>query len=142
MLNDNCPMVNIPDAPRQAVATASLEPKVLRGIRSFQRHLSTVQTPEISRIILYGSYARGDFWEESDVDLAVVFAGEAGNAEERMRLIVLLAAPAAKVLDEMPVLIAPMAMWESDLNQPEARVNPAYYRNVVAEGVQIDNLIA
>lgn len=42
----------------------------------------------------------------------------------------------------MPVLIAPMAMWESDLNHPEDRANPAYYRNVVAEGVPIDALIA
>ena len=135
-------MVKTPDDPPQAGATTSIERPVLQGIRSFQRHLSTVQTPTVSRIILYGSYARGDYWEESDVDLAVVFAGEAANAEERMRLILLLSAPAAKVLDEMPVLISPMAMWESDLNHPEDRVNPAYYRNVIAEGLPIDDLTA
>ena len=141
-LNDNCLMVKTPDDPPQAVASRSIERPVLQGIRSFQRHLATVQTPTVSRIILYGSYARGDYWEESDVDLAVVFTGQAANAEERMRLILLLSAPAAKVRDEMPVLISPMAMWESDLKHPEDRVNPAYYRNVVAEGLPIDNLTA
>ena len=83
-LNDHRAMVSTLGDPRQAVATANVEPQVLQGIRSLQRHLSAVQTPKVSRIMLYGSYARGDYWEESDVDLAVVFAGEAADAEERM----------------------------------------------------------
>ena len=94
-------------------------------------------TPAISRVVLYGSHARGDFWDESDVDLAVVFSGEAPEPAERMRLSLLLATTASRVLEEMPILISPMPIWESDLSHPDAMANPAYYRNVLADGVVI-----
>ena len=39
----------------------------------------------LARVVLYGSYARGDFHEESDVDLLVVLNDEAVNGWEESK---------------------------------------------------------
>ncbi len=42
----------------------------------FARHLKAKYGGRIERVILFGSVARGDYREESDVDLLVVTAGD------------------------------------------------------------------
>ena len=44
----------------------TIDPRVHRGIAAFLEWLPTIDLPPVSRIILYGSHARGDFHEESD----------------------------------------------------------------------------
>ena len=47
------------------------------GLRAYVRNLAAMNPPAagpISRLIVYGSYARGDASEESDVDVALVLA--------------------------------------------------------------------
>jgi predicted nucleotidyltransferase len=42
------------------------------ALADFQRHLLELFPNDIQQIVLYGSYARGDWREESDVDVLVV----------------------------------------------------------------------
>ena len=45
------------------------------AVRLFFSHLDTTSLPPMSRAILYGSRARGDHRDDSDVDIMLVFAG-------------------------------------------------------------------
>ena len=59
----------------------SLPPRVEAAIRSFVARLKGVY-PD-ARAYLYGSFARGDWLEDSDVDVVVVSGGLKGNVAER-----------------------------------------------------------
>jgi hypothetical protein len=64
------PVVNLkPRGQRQQVR---LPRPVQRTLNEFQRRALALFPAEISRIILYGSYARGDAGPDSDVDVMVV----------------------------------------------------------------------
>ena len=60
----------------------SLPLKVEDAIRSFLQRLKEVH-PD-ARIYLYGSFARGDWLEDSDVDMVVVSQGFTEGLVERM----------------------------------------------------------
>jgi len=61
-------------------ALDELPPRVQEALVAFQQALLTVFPGQIRRVILYGSYARGDAAPDSDVDVMVVVAWE----EERL----------------------------------------------------------
>jgi len=42
----------------------------------FKQAMQTLYGDRLLKVILYGSYARGDFHEESDVDFLIVLRGE------------------------------------------------------------------
>ena len=46
-----------------------------KAVRLFFSHLDTASLPPLSRAILYGSRARGDHRDDSDVDIVLVFTG-------------------------------------------------------------------
>jgi hypothetical protein len=59
--------------PRQTKPRSHRLPRpVLRTLDNFQRRALELFPNEISRIILYGSYARGEATPDSDVDVMVV----------------------------------------------------------------------
>ncbi|NOZ76875.1 MAG: nucleotidyltransferase domain-containing protein [Euryarchaeota archaeon] len=54
-------------------------PKIDRrkeALEEFVKRAKDEHGPKIEKIILFGSYARGDYSEESDVDILVVWTGE------------------------------------------------------------------
>jgi predicted nucleotidyltransferase len=48
------------------------EPKIKHLLREVERKLKAVFHDKLDRIILYGSYARGDYGKESDIDIMVL----------------------------------------------------------------------
>ena len=112
------------------------------GIGLFVDGLATITLPPVSRLILYGSYARGDFNEESDVDLAIVLAGEASKdndarSNEAFDVIKAINRIDYEDIDDAPFIVSMLVLWESDLLRPEIRKNPPFYRNVLKDGVRI-----
>jgi predicted nucleotidyltransferase len=69
------PVVNL--KPRSQRQQFRLPRPVQRSLNEFQRRALALFPAEISQIILYGSYARGDAGPDSDVDVMVV--GRWGN---------------------------------------------------------------
>lgn len=117
-----------------------LPPKAQRGLGIFIRYLTEVQLPPVSRLILYGSHARDDFHADSDVDLAIVLAGEAPGANagsEALRLTHALTDADVASFDETHIVVAPVVLWESDLLRPEIHRQPAFYKNILADGIVI-----
>ncbi|MCD7745241.1 MAG: nucleotidyltransferase domain-containing protein [Lachnospiraceae bacterium] len=84
----------------------------------------------ISKIVLYGSYARGDFRDDSDIDVAAIVKGPRRELQDELK----------KVWDvshdlglEYDILVSPTVIpldeyekWKEDL---------PYYRNIEREGV-------
>ena len=94
----------------------AIDPRVRRGIAAFLEWLPTIDLPPVSRIILYGSHARGDFHEESDVDLAVVQVGRVPAGDERFKWVDRLNAARDTVLLEMSV-----DLWGANSNSTRDR---------------------
>ena len=60
--------------------------EVLQLVREFHERLSAIYGQRLKGVYLYGSYARGEADEDSDIDVAVVLAGPVDRVEERWRV--------------------------------------------------------
>jgi uncharacterized protein len=84
-----------------------------------------------SKIILYGSKARGDSERESDIDLFILLSGTVtGEVKERIRTIKYDIELKYDVL--LSVIIEDSAFWQSDL----ARAMPLH-QNIDRDGVAL-----
>jgi predicted nucleotidyltransferase len=54
----------------------------LAAVREFRSELTRLYGPRLREIVLYGSWARGEATEDSDIDLAVVLAGRVRPGRE------------------------------------------------------------
>jgi len=88
---------------------------------------TAVETVQPSRVIIFGSWARGQAKWDSDVDLAVVLPDSAESvlAEIRQRL--------RRELSEVPMTIDLVLATEGHLAQFRESVNSIYY-NIVKDG--------
>lgn len=104
-----------------------------KALKEFIQNIKTKQGAKIDRIILFGSYARGDYRKESDIDVLVIWKGdevEGWNSLEREAVEILFKYGSFISLK----IISPneySAMKEMDL---------PFIRNVSAEGVVVDAL--
>ena len=86
----------------------------------------------LSKIILYGSYARGDFRDDSDIDVAAIVKGSRPELQDELKQVW----DRANDLElEYEVLVSPTVIpfdeyekWKEDL---------PYYRNIEREGVAV-----
>ena len=85
-----------------------------------------VSKDDINAIILFGSVARGDFSERSDVDVLVVYRGKApkGNVSKVIN----------QILDEFDVQVVPTYITSEEVKQRLEKFDK-FIVNVVEEGV-------
>ena len=114
-----------------------IDSRALCGIRDFLNRIPTEKLPDISRIILFGSHARGDFDEESDIDLAIALHGMPSQAGQRTRLVLELSESRDRTLLATSINVAPMIVWEGELSNPNVANNPLFYKNILIDGVEI-----
>ena len=79
-------------------------------------------------LILYGSYARGDYNEESDIDLLILIDKEKVTRDDKIKI----SYPLYDIQLETGVLISPMVVTRK-FWQVDRRVTP-FYENVNNEG--------
>ena len=126
------------DEPTQQTLTQlQLDTAVRTGIRAFLSRLEDESLPPVSRCILYGSYARGQFDEDSDVDLAVVFPGEPPDSRTQVRLGWALCDIQSQVLLDTQVFVSQYPVWEDQLRNTGGQRNPQFFRNVLADGIEV-----
>lgn len=82
-----------------------------------KRSLQTMYGERLQGLYLYGSYARGDFRADSDVDLLVALAGEVNPCQEIDRLSALIADLCLRHDVLLTVLPAPAA-WLASRQSP------------------------
>jgi len=80
-------------------------------------------------LILYGSYARGDYNEESDIDLLILIDKEKVTRDDKIKI----SYPLYDIQFETGVLISPMVVTRK-FWQVDRRVTP-FYENVNREGI-------
>lgn len=108
-------------------------PNTVRSIiYGFSVQLRTLLKNDLSKIILYGSYARGDFQEDSDVDVMILVNLPAEEIEKIEEAIFELA---YDIEMEHGIHISPII---KNAEQFEYWVDTLpFYRNVKKEGVEI-----
>ena len=103
--------------------------EVLRLVGEFRRGLAALYGTRLKGVYLYGSYARGQADEGSDIDVAVVLGGAVNRAEESRCTSELTAELS---LRENCVLVPFF------LSEEEHRHTPfAIHRSIVREGVPV-----
>ncbi|HFQ93688.1 MAG TPA: nucleotidyltransferase domain-containing protein [Anaerolineae bacterium] len=98
-----------------------------KAIRQFKRAVKDIYGSRIKQIVLYGSWARGDASEESDIDLMVVLSGEVQPGLELDRMIDVI----TDINLAYDVLISVLPVSEGDFNTLQSPL----LLNVRQEGV-------
>lgn len=86
----------------------------------------------ICAIYLYGSYARGDFTEESDIDMVAIVKGDRQGLQEQLKEIWDIAADLGMDYD---IVISPTVIPYDEFENYKDIL--PYYRNILQEGVKL-----
>ena len=101
--------------------------EVLRLVREFHQRLIPLYGDRLKGVYLYGSYARGDARDDSDIDVAVVLGGPVNRWEERRRT--------SELRSELS-LRDTCVLMPFFLSEEEYRSTPyAIHRSIAREGV-------
>ena len=96
-----------------------------RAIEAFVRELRERYGERVKRVILFGSVARGDYHEESDIDVLVI--ADEVDLRDISRI-------ATRILLRHGEVISPIVRSEEDF---QARKAFSFYRAVMEEGVKL-----
>ena len=122
----------------RSAATEDLAPQVCAALRVFLRELVEIRLPPVSRVVLFGSHARGDYSEDSDLEVAVVFEGTPPPPGKLLTDInERLVDPAEAALEEGFMSVAPIAIWEEELGDGTELPDWPFYRNLVIDGIDL-----
>lgn len=87
---------------------------------------------KIYKIILYGSYARGDFNQESDIDIMIILAC---SKEEVLSYRKQISKPASKIGLEHDVMVSVLLRDKNNFYNHQEDL--PFYRNIANEGVEL-----
>lgn len=83
-------------------------------------------------IILYGSYARGDFAKDSDIDIVAIVHGERVQLQEKLKTVW---GTSAEIGLENDIIISPTVIPYEEYVKYKQTL--PYYRNIAEEGRKI-----
>ena len=87
---------------------------------------------DIEAIYLYGSYARGDFDEDSDIDFAAIVKGDPRELSKKRKQIL---SRTLKMDLELDIITSPMVISAKIFNEYKNEVG--YYGNIFKEGKRL-----
>ena len=96
------------------------------------RSYKDVYGEDIIRILLYGSYARGDNRDDSDVDIVAIVRGDRKSLQERLRKIWDVSSDLEL---EYGTIISPTVIPADEFER--FKEDLPYYRNILEEGVEL-----
>ena len=124
--------------------SASYEGKILKGDRCYMtkqadvisRQMNecyrTVFGEDVVEVILYGSYARGDYTADSDIDIVAIVKGDRLTLQKKLKVVWDMS---AEIGLENDVVVSPMVIPHDEFLKYR-KVLP-YYRNIWKEGKKI-----
>ena len=84
---------------------------------------------DIVEIVLYGSYARGDYAEDSDIDIAAVVHGSREELQEKLKAVWDVS---AELGVENDIIVSPTVIPYEEFMKYKQTL--PYYRNIAVEG--------
>jgi predicted nucleotidyltransferase len=113
--------------------TVDKSEKLLKTVTSeVLEETKTIFKDDLYKVILYGSYARGDFDSESDIDILVVFNGNMDGVRRYRKQVSHVASRIGLKNDvEVSLLLRDRETVEKGI-----RILP-FYKNIMDEGVEI-----
>jgi len=109
-----------------------MENRIKSVTEEVSKELQRTFGDKVDRIILYGSYARGDFTMDSDVDIIVLLNCGQDEIKEKRKLISRIASRAGLKND---IMVSILARDSRDFR--ENMKSRPFYQNVEREGVEI-----
>ena len=103
--------------------------KIHKILQEFKAEIEKLYGRKLKNIILYGSWARGDATEDSDIDLLVTLEGEISPGREIDRMIDII----TDINLKYDVLLSVLPVSENDYG----RVKSPLLLNVRQEGVSV-----
>ena len=102
---------------------------VLRITREFHERLAEIYGERLTAVYLYGSYARGEANDDSDIDVAVVLTGTVKRSAEEKKIIDII----AEISLREKCFLLPFF-----LSEDEYREKPyAIFRSIAHEGIPV-----
>lgn len=83
-------------------------------------------------IYLYGSYARGDYEQDSDIDFVAIVKGNRLDLQKKLKVMWDIAADLGL---ENDIVISPTVIPYNEFLQYQEKL--PYYRNIIKEGVKV-----
>lgn len=102
---------------------------ILKKISEIYR---TVYGEDIVKMVLYGSYARGDNQDDSDIDIVAIVRGERSDLQERLKMVWDISSDLEL---EYGTIVSPTVIPLSEYEKYKDDL--PYYRNIQNEGVDI-----
>ncbi len=87
---------------------------------------------DVVEIVLYGSYARGDYAEDSDIDIAAVVHGSREELQEKLKAVWDVSAELGL---ENDIIVSPTVIPYEEFVKYKQTL--PYYRNIAEEGQKI-----
>lgn len=113
---------------RKMVSVSKSNPELMKALKEMCKKLCEIYGYTLDRIVLYGSYSRGEQTEESDVDIALLLKD--GNTEEMHDKMIDI------VVDYELDLAVTLSVVPIDFNQyQEWKETLPFYKNVDKEGI-------
>lgn len=100
--------------------------------KEMAKYYRQIYGADVVGIFLYGSYARGDYDSESDIDFAAIVHGDRIGLQQKLKKIWDLSAELGL---ENDVVISPIVIPYDEFKQYQ-KVLP-YYNNILTEGKRI-----
>ncbi len=101
-----------------------------KALRDFLKRVKEKFGDRIEKVILFGSYARGDAGEESDIDLLVITGGERFEMQKN------LSGVAIDILLETGVYISAKAVSIEEYSLMK-KIKTGFYQNIAREGITV-----
>jgi len=108
-------------------------PQAVAAVTDELRHnAQTILGDKLRKIILYGSYARGDYKEYSDLDIMVLADYNESEESGLQEAIYKISSHASLEYD----ITVSMYLNNESLFKSRLHISP-YYRNIISEGVEL-----
>jgi predicted nucleotidyltransferase len=98
--------------------------------KAVKAQLQQIYGDRLAKVILYGSYARGDFHEESDIDFLVVLKDKEIEVGKELRF---MSEPLFKISFDNDVIISKHPTTLDRLENSQF----FFYKNIRKEGIEI-----
>ena len=101
-------------------------------LEQYTEILKEIYGKHLKAVILYGSYARGDYDNQSDIDIAAIVKGSRLDLQNKLKAVWDISADIGL---ENDVVVSPTVIPYDEFEEYKEKL--PYYRNIAREGMQI-----